>query len=269
MRRNKRFMVGGLFLVAALVIFYYIGSNTTGFLAGKYKSEVSRVIDGDTVELATKERVRLLGINTPERGQHFYKESKDYLKGLVENKTVFLESDVEDKDKYGRLLRHIYMGGLFVNIELIKAGYASAYIIPPDEKYKELFLEAEEGARSKGIGIWKITIKDAFCIGIFEFHYNARGNDNENLNGEYVVFRNACNYTVNMDGWHLKDEGKNEYMFKNFSVAEKAKFTLYSGSGKDTETELYWNRTRAVWNNNGDGLMMWNADNELILDYSY
>src|SRR3989338_8949420 len=99
-------------------------------------SFVSKVIDGDTLELETGERVRLLGINTPEKGQPYNQEAAEKLKQLVEGKSVQLEQDTNDKDQYGRLLRYVYVGKTFVNLELVKEGYASVYVVPPNRNHE-------------------------------------------------------------------------------------------------------------------------------------
>ena len=104
-------------LIIILVVIAFISTigylSFTGFFIQKdYSGEtsvVSRVIDGDTVELIDGERVRLIGIDTPEKGNKCYKESAIRLSELVEGKDVILERDVEDKDRYGRLLRFIFL----------------------------------------------------------------------------------------------------------------------------------------------------------------
>ena len=260
-------LITAFILTAAAFVFYV--AVITSMPPREGNAFVSRVIDGYTVELSTKERVRLLGINTPEKGQYLFKESTNYLKSLVENKTVFLEADKVDKDKYNRSLRHIFVGNVFVNVELVRLGYAVAYIIPPNEKYSGQITAVEAWAREAGLGVWKVKIKDAFCIGIYEFRYNAAGNDNENLNGEYVVFRNSCNYTMNLDGWTLKDRDRNEYRFSNFTAEGKRTFSLHSGHGAGNETDLYWEKGRAVWNNDGDRLVLSDAESNVMVDYSY
>lgn len=91
---------------------------------------VTRVIDGDTIELENGKRVRYLGINTPESVdprkpvECFGKEASFKNKELVLNKKVVLEKDISEIDKYGRLLRYVYVDNIFVNLELIKQGYA-------------------------------------------------------------------------------------------------------------------------------------------------
>jgi len=121
---------------------------------------VKRVIDGDTIEISTGDRVRYIGIDTPETShpskpiECFGKEASDKNKQLVEGKKVRLEKDVSETDKYGRLLRYVYVDNIFVNLELVKLGYAYSSTYPPDVKYQSQFLAAQNEARENGRGLW-------------------------------------------------------------------------------------------------------------------
>lgn len=144
-----------------------------GFLLGRIKPiptppptaetfKVTRVIDGDTIEIEGGERVRYIGIDTPETVdprkpvQCFGIEASKKNKELVEGKTVRLEKDVTDKDKYGRLLRYVWVDSLFVNLELVKQGFAFSYTYPPDVKHQAEILAAEAEAREANRGLWTV-----------------------------------------------------------------------------------------------------------------
>jgi len=121
---------------------------------------VSRVIDGDTIKLANGERVRYIGIDTPETKhpkkpvQYFGKEAYEANKKLVEGKKVKLEFDVQKRDKYGRLLAYVYVDKIHVNAWLVENGYAYAVTYPPNVKYQELFLGLQKAARKDNRGLW-------------------------------------------------------------------------------------------------------------------
>ena len=236
---------------------------------------VYEVIDGDTIKLQNGERIRLLAINTPELGQPYYEEARNRLKELIEGKTVTLEEDVEDKDQYGRLLRYIYVGDTFVNLEMVREGYANVYIISPNIKYSNEFKKAEEEEEAKTAerGIWQPSKSLSKCIGILYFHWNAEGNDCYNLNDEYVTFKNTCSQSIDMMGWTVKDEANHIYTFPDFSLAGGSIVTLYTGSGKDTATELYWGSSghtcNAIWNNDGDTLYLRDMGGDLVISYGY
>jgi len=114
----------------------------------------TRVIDGDTIELENGDRVRYIGINTPEAGDELGDYATEINKELVEGKEVKLIKDVSDTDKYGRILAYVYIGNIFVNAYLVEEGYAQVATYPPDVKYADLFLELQQKAREEGKGFW-------------------------------------------------------------------------------------------------------------------
>jgi micrococcal nuclease len=127
---------------------------------------VVEVVDGDTIKVQDEQSkvvktVRLIGINTPETKdprkpvEYYGKEASAYAKDLLANRKVTLVKDVEDLDKYNRLLRYIYLGdGTFVNEQMVRQGYAQIMTIAPNVKYSELFLAAEKDARENKRGMW-------------------------------------------------------------------------------------------------------------------
>lgn len=129
-------------------------SDVPAQLSQKEVFKVVYVVDGDTLEIDGGERVRLIGIDSPERGQLYYSEARNTLTGLVLNKSVRLEKDITDRDRYGRLLRYVYVGDLFVNLEMVRLGYANSYTYPPDVKYQSQILSAEQEARNAKVGLW-------------------------------------------------------------------------------------------------------------------
>lgn len=128
------------------------------------KGRVIEVIDGDTIVVllnGSKERVRLIGINTPEVGRPYFEEATQKTAELILGKTVRLEKDISERDKYGRLLRYVYVGNIFINAELIRQGYAYAYTYPPDVKYSDYFLKLQREAIEKGVGLWSLSSQNS------------------------------------------------------------------------------------------------------------
>lgn len=228
---------------------------------------VSRIIDGDTIELSNGERVRLIGINAPEKGQPYVTEASNKLSQLIGYNGVTLEKDVSDKDQYNRSLRYVYVGSTFVNLEMVRQGYAFAYPYPPDVKYADEFEKAEQEGRDAQLGIWKPT---NVSITVLYMHYDAEGNDNNNLNDEYVIFKNTGPISVNMTGWTVQDNANHLYRFPTFNLSPDSIVTLYTGSGTDTDTELYWGRAgQAIWTNTGDTLYLRDSNGGLVTSYTY
>lgn len=126
------------------------------------KVKVVRVVDGDTIEIEGGQKVRYIGINTPETvdprlsPQCFGKEASLKNKELVEGKEVYLEKDISEVDKYGRLLRYLYLdqNGISLNEQLVREGYAVSSSYPPDIKYQDRFKLAETEARNQQKGLW-------------------------------------------------------------------------------------------------------------------
>jgi endonuclease YncB( thermonuclease family) len=122
---------------------------------------VTKAIDGDTIEIEGGERVRLIGVDTPETVDPrrpvgcFGKEASNVTKSLVEGKKVKMESDITDRDKYGRLLRYVWVNNIFINEYLVREGFANSSSYPPDVKYQGLFDAAEIEARENKRGLWE------------------------------------------------------------------------------------------------------------------
>jgi len=104
-------------------------------------AQVVDIIDGDTIDVSfnngTIERVRYIGIDTPEVGQRCASEATNYNKTLVEEQQITLIQDVSDRDIYGRLLRYACIGDIFVNGQIVGNGYAEAVAYPPDIQYAD------------------------------------------------------------------------------------------------------------------------------------
>lgn len=126
---------------------------------GAQTAQVVAVIDGDTVDVQIDGetfRVRYIGMNTPEMGQPCANEAMAKNSELVAGKTVTLVKDVSETDQYGRLLRYVYVGDLFVNAELVRQGFANAATYPPDVAHADLFVQLEAEARADGRGCWAV-----------------------------------------------------------------------------------------------------------------
>ena len=123
-------------------------------LEGPFK--VTRVIDGDTLILSNSQKVRLSGINTPEKGECYYEEASKRLESLVLNSDVFLERDRTNTDKYGRKLRYVHKEKTDINLLMVSGGYAAAFDkYKNDTKRYDELKRAEETARTQNLGLWR------------------------------------------------------------------------------------------------------------------
>jgi len=254
------------FLCGCGLYYDYGETGGTGEVDGDTSFMVKEVVDGDTIILSDESRVRLIGINTPEYEMYFYEEAREVLEAMVLGKEVMLEKDISIVDKYGRLLRYVYAGDLFVNLEMVKRGFANAYTYPPDVKYTGKFLEAERYARENNLGLWEKSKTDIIKIDI---NYDARGNDNMNLNDEYVMLENIGNGSIDINSWTIKDSGTSIYKFGRYILEPGSTIYLFTGSGNDGEGRFYWGSSRSIWNNDSDTLYLRDREGLLIEIYNY
>ena len=126
---------------------------------------MTRVVDGDTIHVSVagrREKVRYIGVDTPESRrpgtpvQCFAKAAGAFNARLVRGRRVELRTDVEERDRYGRLLAYVYRrgDGLFVNAELVRRGYATVLTVPPNVLHAPEFLRLQRAARQAGRGLW-------------------------------------------------------------------------------------------------------------------
>lgn len=140
------------------------------------EAKVIRVVDGDTIHVlfnGQKYKIRMIGVDTPETVhpnkpvEYYGKEASNFTKKSLSNKTVYLQKDVSETDKYGRLLRYIWLSrpssnepseeeiiNNMYNAILVKEGYAQAYTYQPDSKYSNLFTRLQRDAREHNTGLW-------------------------------------------------------------------------------------------------------------------
>ncbi len=149
--------------ITALAVFGLRGlvAPSANPAAGEQQAVVERAVDGDTVVLVGGDRVRYIGVDTPELHhprkpvQFYAREAMEFNRRMVEGRAVRLEFDVERRDKYGRLLAYVYLpDGTFVNAELVRQGYAQLLTFPPNVKYVALFRKLQTQAREANRGLW-------------------------------------------------------------------------------------------------------------------
>ncbi|NTW04904.1 MAG: hypothetical protein HGA27_02125 [Peptococcaceae bacterium] len=157
-----------LSLVFFLVIILFIAACSLDYVKTESAFEgnlysVKRVVDGDTIIViidGKEERLRLIGINTPEtvhpaKGvEAFGREASEYTKGQLKGKEVALEFDVEKRDRYDRLLAYVWLEEKMLNELLVAKGYAQVATYPPNIKYVERFVAAQKLARENNLGLW-------------------------------------------------------------------------------------------------------------------
>ncbi len=161
-RGNWKFI---LLIIVATVIYYLF--QPVGY-------EVVRVVDGDTIVVkieGKEEKVRLIGVNTPESTtdkEPFGKEASDFTKRALEGRRVYLEFDVQERDKYGRLLAYVWLKQpgreptesdirqYMFNAIVVLEGYAQVMTVPPNVKYSDYFVKFQSEAKEQNKGLWAL-----------------------------------------------------------------------------------------------------------------
>lgn len=238
------------------------GSRSSDVPVGADGAVVVHVVDGDTIEVELadgRETVRLIGINAPERGECLAEEATRRLQDLVTDRAVELVADRSDRDQYGRLLRYVEVDGADAGAELVRAGLALARRYPPDTGRADEYEVLQRDATDAGAGMWGADAcgdgSASAQVAISEIRFDADGDDNENLNDEWVRITNDGETAMDLTGWVLKDtSATHRYPFPSGFVLEAgARVTVRTGCGTDTATDLYWCvGGSAVWNNDGD-----------------
>lgn len=257
-----------LVLLFCIVLFFTIYFyNSSKFVY----SEVGRVLDGDTVELVNGEMLRLYGINTPEGDEYYYEEATNFLKEKIEHRKIKYKDF--GKDQYNRTLAIIYFDGVDINRELVRKGYATPYFTTREPLFYEYNSDFDK-CIEEGIGLCKFS-KDvcAPCIKLKELNYDAEGDDRFNVNGEYFVLENVCDFDCNLNNWLVKDDtSRNRFTLTNITIQKNSEVYFHSGLGVNTE-EAYFLctsvRCTPIWNNDFDSLFLRSHDGGLVLYKRY
>jgi micrococcal nuclease len=267
--------------------------------------QVTRVIDGDTIDVSIGgqvKRVRYIGVNTPETVdprvgvECFGKEASAANKAMVEGKTVYLEKDVSETDRYDRLLRYIYTADAFINAELVAQGFAYSSAYPPDVKYQGTFDGLQQDARSAGRGLWGPACRGQTQapaaptptavrpvspppppaqqppaggtgkVVIASVYYD--GQEFRTEGDEYVVIRNAGSAAVNLQGWRINagDAGQ-DFVFPSHVLQPGAEVRVYTN--RSIAGSFSFGSGRAIWNNDGDCGYLYDAQGKQVDDYCY
>lgn len=210
MRNKKRDAIALISLVVLFLVINYpfLDKKVESFLtSGKTaQAHIERVIDGDTIVSDSGEHVRLLGINTPERGEFLYEETKGFLENLVLNKTVTLEFTKARYDKYNRTLAYVFLDGSNVNVKMVKNGFANYYFYDGLDKYSIGLKDA-----------WKMCIQNNknlceksvdVCATCFSFQSNS------------IV--NSCSFSCDITNWQVRGEGREKFIFSQQTIQPSA-----------------------------------------------
>jgi micrococcal nuclease len=220
---------------------------------------VARVEDGDSL-VATidglEERVRLAGINAPERDECGGPEAQAMLAELVGSGPVRLVPSEPSRDRYGRLLAHVFTGDELVNEAMVAAGLAFA--MTSDDHHADRILTAEERAVTGRTGLWSPDACGAgpvAAVSIVTIRWDPPGPDEEALDEEYVVIE--AGDAVDLSGWVLRDESTvNRFVFPPGTRLEAGEQIVVVSGCEPPPGALGWCSDQPVWNNTGDTALL-------------
>lgn len=272
---------------------------------------VTNIIDGDTIDVSINgqvRRVRYIGINTPERGEPFYSEATNANAALVAGQTVILVKDVSETDRFGRLLRYVYLlDGTFVNAELVGRGYALAATYPPDVAHADEFVALEAEARSARVGLWG-SVVDALPTAtdppplatntpvpqsteasapteppaqpteppapepgrVVISYIFFDGVVPRVESDEYAMITNQGGSPVNLGGWRLNAGNPGQdFVFPGYELLPGASCRVYTNEHHPDYCGFSYRSGQALWNNNGDCGYLFDASGALVSEYCY
>lgn len=240
------------------------------------RTQVVRVVDGDTIVVlwdGEETRVRLIGINAPESDECLAEEAGRRLEELLAGE-VRLETDEEEKDRFGRMLAYIWAGEILVNERLAAEGLALARAYQPNVSRQADLDAAAAGARQGEVGMWAPDAcgpPTGANLEITDINENPPGPDGDDLNGEYLVLRNLSDEAAPLGGFVLRDaSSSNRYKFPGgWTLPGGAEVTIHVGAGADDQDSLYWDSDLPIWNNGGDEAFILDPSGNITAYYSY
>ncbi len=261
MDKKKKIILIIILLILALLLKFYPSLDTKlqGFLIESETAYIDRIIDGDTVK-SNEISIRLLGINSPEKGEKYYSEAKEFLEELILNETVRLEFRKDREDKYGRTLAYLYFKEDNINKKIVEEGYANFYFPSGRDIYYKDFEKAWEKCIEQNKNLCEVSQdKCATCIELREFDYK----------DEIITLYNKCGFDCELTKWKIKDEGRKKFIFPEFVLKDYEEVTILIGEEENTENILYWKGEDYVWTESGDTLFLRDENGKLVLWRGY
>ena len=232
---------------------------------------VTRHVDGDTFEVAiadpaygmrAKEKVRFMGIDTPERNEPLFDEARAHVERRAGAGPVYLAFDFRRRDQFDRLLAFVYLAdGTLLNAELIEAGLAVVYRGDDLMYFLPQFEDLEREARSRQLGVWKGRAGSGVIIVAIANHSR----------DEHVLLRNDGNAAVDISGWRLLDDDGDGLMIPSRVVLDPGD-SLAVGSGTgcvDTHHPCRQLSTKNIWSNSGDVAELRDGRGTVVHSYRY
>ena len=228
------------------------------------------VYDGDTLTLETGDKVRLRWANAPELkpAEDYGVDARDAASSLCLGQTATLTYGPTPRDAYGRLLAGVSCQGTDLSTHLLALGLAHVFLIPPDDHDPAVFFTAQQQARTAHLGIWS-TARYQGGLHITSFHFNAQGDDRENVNGEYVRVVNLRDQPLDLSGYRLTDISGRSFTLPQVLLPPGNTALLRSGIGKDQvspdqQIEIHLGSQNPIWNNKRDQVTIYDRQGQVV-----
>lgn len=242
--QNKAF----LFLLAGVLVLSY--SSVDAFLIKTFidyeEGIVEKIVDGDTV-VVNSEKIRLLGINSPEKGEVGSDFATEFLIEEILGKNVRLYFGKEKYDKYQRKLAYIFVDGRNINLESVKRGYSNYYFPKGSDSFSNEIKNAWKECLNEGVNLCEKSKNNCVIL------------ENLDIKNQEIKIKNICDYSITLKDWSIKDEGRKKFVFTN---------EIFSPNSIIKLTKEDWGETY-VWTSTGDSVFVRDNENKLVLFYSY
>ena len=216
---------------------------------------VTQVIDGDTIYVLLEDgntySVRYIGMDAPEEDRPFSLEAYNANSEMVDQKRVILIKDVSETDQFDRYLRYVIAGDVFINLEMVRAGFAQSATYPPDIACADAFSSAEAEARAAQLGMWVATqTPESSAPNVIIVEVNKRD--------EWVDIKNTGEVDVDLAGWNLLSERGNQDCPLSGVIRAGETLRIWSGTAQGGGYSCGYGSP--IWNNSEtDPAVLYNA----------
>jgi micrococcal nuclease len=222
-------------------------------------AKVVEVVDGDTIRVEMNGNVypvRYIGIDTPEstnQTEPFGKEASQKNSELVSGQNITMYRDVSETDQFDRLLRFVFVGDKFINLELVKQGYARAFRYPPDTSCATVFQQAQDEASAIGVGMFMAQATFAASSPAETMAITFVNKD-----AEYVDIKNISSQPIDLAGWRLDSEKGSQSCTLSGTIQPGATLRVWAKSGVGFSCGY----SKNIWNNSeSDPAVLYNPQN--------
>ena len=259
-RKKEIILLVSLVFIFLIINYSFLDKSLEEFLSTDEYVNVTRIIDGDTIEVNENISVRLLGINSPERGEEYYNEAKEFLENKILKKKVKLKFGKNKFDKYKRILAYVYFENKNINLDLVENGFANYYFPSGKDIFYNDFVNSWGSCIDKEINLCeKSREKCSNCILLKEFDYK----------NDRIIFYNKCSFDCELTSWKIKDEGRKNFIFPEFVLGSYGEVEVIVGDEEDSEGILFWKNEDYVFTKSGDSLFLRDSEGKLVLWEKY